>query len=296
MSRSQDTRLVVIVGQTASGKSGLAMKLAKATRGEIIAADSRTVYRGLDIGTAKPTKNDQLEVPHHLVDVADQSKAVNVAKFKRMADEAIADIRSRGGLPILVGGSGLYVDSVVYDYSFAPSAGQPSDSSLRERLEKLTVPELQRIIKTRNLELPENSKNKRYLVRTIEKDGQHVTKRKDITQGTIMVGLQLPKELLEARIRLRLSKMVKAGLLEEVEQALIDYPEGSEALKGNIYRCLKPYFEGENDLASCYEDFVASDIKLAKKQITWFKRNMHIDWYSNSEEAFAAILKSLKAE
>ena len=123
--------LLVIVGPTASGKTALAIELAERMNGEIICADSRTVYRGLDIGTAKPTPEERARVPHHLLDVVDPDQPFSVADFKRLAEQAITDVRRRDKLPILVGGSGLYIDAIIYDYQFSAAGTKRSEQNPR---------------------------------------------------------------------------------------------------------------------------------------------------------------------
>lgn len=277
-------KLVVIVGQTASGKSGLAMKISKRYNGEIIAADSRTVWRGLDIGTAKPSKADQDEVRHHLLDVVGPGQTFNVSDFKSMASEAILDIQSRSRLPILVGGSPLYVDSVVYDYKF----GSSPDQSFRNQMELLDIEALQAMIIAKDLELPENRLNKRYLIRVLERG--HVTSHsRTLDSDIVYIGIRRPKDVLEDRIRRRLVMMLDEGLIDEVAWAHSNYPPGSEPLRGNIYRCLKSYIYDEKPLEECLEDFVRSDLRLAKKQVTWHKRDQNIVWFDNSDDAHAYL-------
>jgi tRNA dimethylallyltransferase len=165
--------LVAIVGPTASGKSGLAMETARRFYGEIIAADSRTIYKGMDIGTAKPSKADQAEIPHWGLDLVEPGQGFSAQKFKVYANQKITDINLRGKLAILVGGTGLYMDSVLYDFQFGPAA----DAEQRSALERLNVEQLQIIIEQKGLARPENIKNKRHLIRTIERRGQAGTKR-----------------------------------------------------------------------------------------------------------------------
>jgi tRNA dimethylallyltransferase len=164
--------LIVIVGETASGKSALAMELAQRFDGEIICADSWTVYKGFDIGTAKPSKADQKLVPHHLLDVADPEVGFSAAVFQRMAKEAIEAIASRGKIPLLVGGTGLYVDSILYDYSFLP----PSDPKLREELNASSLEQV--IARAEEMELDVTGidlRNKRRVIRLIENEGVRPT-------------------------------------------------------------------------------------------------------------------------
>ena len=154
-STSKDTPLVVVLGQTGSGKSAVAMELAERFDGEIIAADSRTVYRGMDIGTAKPTKQDQNQIRHHLLDVVNPNELFSVAAFQTQAQAAIEDIASRNKIPFLVGGSGLYIDAVIYNFSFR----RPPDETRRRALQKMTVEELQSLLAKQDIPLPKNSKN-----------------------------------------------------------------------------------------------------------------------------------------
>ena len=279
---------IAIVGQTASGKSGLAMRIAREIECEIICADSRTVYRGLDIGTAKPSIQDQQEVPHHLVDVADWGEPYNVVDFQKAAKAAIEDIRSRGKMPLLVGLSGLYVDSILYDYDFGPLVSTDE----RKILLAKSVEELQEQVLAAGLELPENSKNKRYLIRMLER-GQPPDNRKQMREDVLVVGLKLEQEVLEARIRKRIDNMLKEGLLDEVQQAIADYPADSEALKGDAYRAFRPYFEDGVELSACVEECVKLDKRLAKQSYVWFKRNNNIHWFSSAQDAYEFIASQL---
>ena len=155
--RKRMDKIIVIVGPTASGKTALAIDIAKRHNGEIICADSRTVYKGLDIGTAKPTPADQARVPHHGLDLVEPDESFSAADFKSYANQKIAEIRQRGRLPVLVGGTGLYVDSVVYDYQFGP----PVDKKRRQELSTMTIEELHEYCHKHNVPLPENIYNKR---------------------------------------------------------------------------------------------------------------------------------------
>ena len=159
--------LVVIAGPTASGKTGLAISLAERFNGEIICADSRTIYRGMDVGTAKPTANDQARVPHWGVDLVDPGDRFTAADFKEYANTKIADIRNRQKIPFLVGGTGLYIDSVIFDFQF----GISPDEQVRYKLEQMSIEQLQDYCVKHNIKLPENSQNKRYIIRAIELGG-----------------------------------------------------------------------------------------------------------------------------
>jgi tRNA dimethylallyltransferase len=165
--------LLVIVGETASGKSDLALKVAKAYRGEIIAADSWTVYGGFDIGTGKPAITQQKAVKHHLIDVREPTDGFNAPMFKRMAEESIKDIQKRGKLPILVGGTGLYIDSVLYNFGFLPDVS-PQE---RAELDAMEISSLIKLAEKLNIDLLDiDTRNKRRIIRAIEAKGQSLPK------------------------------------------------------------------------------------------------------------------------
>ena len=265
--------LIVIVGQTASGKTALSLELAERFNGEIIAADSRTVYQGLDIGTAKPTAAEQARVPHHLIDVVTPDQAFTAADFKRLANQAIDDISARGQLPIMVGGSGLYVDAVLYDYEFR----SPADPAERQRLIGLTVSELQAEIKARGLPMPANANNPRHLSRVLE-TGQLTTARQPLRPQTLILGLQLDRDQLNKRIAKRVEAMFSAGVVDEARQLLAQYGPAVPALETPGYMALRQYLAGDLSLDQAKQVFVRDHQQLAKRQRTWFKRNNSIQW------------------
>lgn len=267
------TPLVVIVGPTASGKSDLAMHVAQKHNGEIICADSRTVYKGMDIGTAKPTVEDRAKVKHHLLDVVEPNEFFSAADFKHHANEALADIRNRGKLPILVGGTGLYVDAVIFDYQF----GQPADLQLRSELSELTVEELQQYCRRLHIEIPVNNKNKRHLIRAIELNGLP-KKTGVLILNTFVVGIAPSNDALKERIIKRAYSMVDLGIANEVRSLTNKYGWEREAMKGNIYRVFRGVIEGGKSVNIAIDEFIRSDLALAKRQRTWFKRNPAIIW------------------
>lgn len=267
--------LIVIAGPTASGKSALAMQIAKKYGGELICADSRTVYKGMDIGTAKPTQQDRLGVPHHLLDVVEPDEPFTAADFKERALKAITDITSRGKLPIMVGGTGLYVDSVIFDYQF----GEKANPDRRTELQGMTVEQLQQMCLMEGISLPENTKNKRHLIRAIELKGL-IDHKKSLRPNTLVVALTTDRDNLRGRIRNRAEQMINEGVLDEVKRLGERYGWSGEALTGNIYRILKPVVEGALSVQEGVERCVTSDMQLAKRQVTWFKRNPYVIWGS----------------
>ena len=265
--------LVVIVGPTASGKSALAIELALQHNGEIICADSRTVYKGMDIGTAKPSKEDQYKVRHHLLDVVEPNQPFSAAQFKAAAIIAIKDISNRGNIPFLVGGTGLYIDALLFDYSF----GGPTDAKKRAELQQLSTDELIKICREKNIETPPNTQNRRHLIRAIEIEGQKKTDMA-MRENTLLVGLSVPREVLQTYIIRRTEEMFKHDIINEVNNIAQKYGWESEAMTGSAYRILRPLAEGRDNLAHAFELLVRSDMALAKRQMTWFRRNPFIEW------------------
>ena len=276
------SKLLVIVGPTASGKSALALDLAERYNGEIIAADSRTVYNGMDIGTAKPTAADQAKVPHHLLDVTTPDKIFTAAEFQRLANAAITDIQSRGKLPIMVGGSGLYIDGVIFNFEFQP----PVDPAERARLSAMTIEELQAEITEKGYPMPENSLNPRYLMRTIERKGVTV-ERGELRDNTLVIGLSPDIKVLKGRIMKRIGEMVDDGLVEETKDLVRRYGKDAPGLLATSYKAIIQYIDGDISLKDAKEQFVLNDLHFAKRQKSWFKRNPHIHWAADATSALA---------
>lgn len=275
---SQVPPLIVIVGPTASGKSRLGMAVARRFNGEIICADSRTIYKGMDIGTAKPTQEERQEIKHHLLDIVSPDQYFSAAEFKKLANQAIPRIVRAGRLPIMVGGSGLYIDSVLFDYQFAPAA----HPATRAYLEKLTTEELQRLCLNKQIPLPENAKNRRHLIRTIETGG-FLPKKHSMRPNTLVVGLAVDKAALFKNVTDRAEQMVRNGVLDEMRLLGRQYGWNSEAMTGNIYRAFRGVLQGQDDLSIAKGKFIRADWLLAKRQLTWFKRNPRIKWGSSDE-------------
>jgi tRNA dimethylallyltransferase len=272
--------LVVIVGETASGKSALALKLAEKFNGEIICADSRTVYKGMDIGTAKPSAQERSRVPHHLLDLVRPDEHFTVADFKRLALAAVQDISGQGKLPILVGGTGLYIDAILYDFELRPAA----DSAQREELNKLSIEQLRAKLKAAGIPLPRDPQNPRRLIRTLETGGT-VAHRKPFRKNTLVIGLHLDKEALLQRITQRVGAMVKAGFVDEVKMLGERYGWQAPALQAPGYKAFEAYVRGDVSLEQAKNAFIKNDLDLAKRQRTWFKRNPRIQWFDDPSDA-----------
>ncbi|HET9174074.1 MAG TPA: tRNA (adenosine(37)-N6)-dimethylallyltransferase MiaA [Candidatus Saccharimonadales bacterium] len=277
--------LVVIVGETASGKSALAMEVARACNGEIICADSWTVRREVDIGTAKPTPAEQAEIPHHLLDVAAPDEDYTAAVFKVQALHAIQDITKRGKLPIMVGGTGLYIDGVLYDFGFLKAG----DREQRSVLNRLTIPELLDLLHTKGIVLGDvDQRNKRRLIRLLETNGAKPTKG-TLRPNTLILGTVITREDLRQRIERRIDTMLSAGLEAEVRQLVMRYGWECEALKGVGYREWREYFDGSQTIEQTRQRIIKSTLDLAKRQRTWFKRNNSIHWLTDRSIAVDLI-------
>ncbi len=284
-SRSDNPPLIAIVGETASGKSALALELAQMFNGEVIAADSRTVYAGLDIGTAKPTAEEQRAVRHHLLDVVTPDQSFSAAEFKSQASEAIADIAARGKVPFLVGGTGLYVDAVLYNFSFR---GGPPGPALRKKLQSLSVDELQALILEKNLATPNNSQNPRHLIRALEANGLP-DERQPLRPNTLIIGLEVERDILRATITRRVERMIEQGFIDEAKAAFTRYDPDVPGLQGTGYKAFRSYLDSHIDLETAKQQFVQNDMRLAKRQRTWFRRNADIKWICKKAEAVDLI-------
>jgi len=271
---NKDLPLIVIAGPTASGKSGAAIEIAEQYGGEIIAADSRTIFKGMDIGTAKPSKADQARVPHWGLDIVTPGEAFSAADFKAYAVQKIAEIRSRGRLPIMVGGTGLYIDAVIFDYEFGPAA----DPVLRAKLEEMTLEDLHKYCIQHNITLPENDKNKRYVIRAIELKSTSAKRLNHPIKNCIIVGIATERDVLRERINLRAEQLFDDGVVDEAKTLGDMYGWESEAMTGNIYRLAHAYLDKlitEDELKYRNQN---ADWQLAKRQLTWLKRNQFIEW------------------
>lgn len=266
--------LIVITGPTASGKTSLAVDLAEQFGGEIICADSRTVYKGLDIGTAKPTKSDMARVRHWGLDLVLPNQQFSAADFKTYAMDKIADVRSRGKVPFLVGGTGLYVDSVIFDYKF----GKPADLNRRRELESMTIEQLHEYCNKNNVILPENKLNKRYLIRNIERNGQSYTEKRTLIDNTIVVGIATEKSILRHRISLRVEQLINDGVVNEAKGISDKYGWDNEAMKGNAYPIIHKFLQNELTYDDFIKKLIVVDWRLAKRQLTWMRRNTYIKW------------------
>ena len=306
-------KLIVVLGPTASGKTELSLKLAKKFGGEIINADSRTIYKELDIGTDKPlqSKNEKVkskkgkqkkeyivkEVPHHLIDFLEPLKIFSVAKYQKLASKKIKEIQAKGKIPFLVGGSPLYIDSVIYEYKIPKVK---PDYKLREKLEKESEESLVSKLERINPEALESVdlKNKRRVIRAFEivlKSKKSLRPAvRSLSKNILVLGIKTDREKLYKKINQRVELMIKKGLIKEVENLVKKYGNEAPALSGIGYRQIVEYLQGETSSSEALELVKRDSRRFAKRQLTWFRRNKNIKWVSNQKQAEKLIHKLLK--
>lgn len=289
---SKKPKLIVILGPTAVGKTALSIKLAKKFKGEIVSADSRQVYKEMDIGTGKVTKKEMKGVPHYLLDIASPKRHFSVAEHQKMAQESINKIlkkpfvHTQGKVPFLVGGSPFYIYSVVEGWLFPK---MKPDWKLRRKLERKSKEELFSILKQLDKERAKTieKENKRRLIRAIEiaeTFGKIPKLRKNPQFDCLLIGVKKSKEELKDRISKRVNKMIKLGLEKEVKKLVRKY--GWIPLLRTIgYGEWLPYLEGKENKKEVGEKIKRNTFQFAKRQMTWFQRDKRIHWLKNYKEA-----------
>ena len=232
-------RTLIILGPTGSGKTGISIKLAKKLGGEIISADSRAIYKSMDIGTAKPSKEEQAGIPHYGLDLVEPGERFTVSDWKTYAEAKIKDIKSRGHLPIIVGGTGLYIDALIYGYHFKGPTGMK--------------------------------------IGDIEQ--KSCSDRTEIKGEYDIIGIKWSTDELRERLKKRIDQMFRPNLYEEVKKLVQDYGWNNQAMKSDIYEYAYKYLNGELSLEEAKKRCFYEDWHLAKRQMTWFKRNDKIIWF-----------------
>lgn len=290
-------KVIVICGQTSTGKSDFAVQLAKKISGEIISADSRQVYIGLDLGTGKITKNEMQGVPHHLLDVIKPNKVFNVSDYKKLADKKIKQIIKNKNVPIICGGTGFYIDAIIND-SVLPEVAP--NKKLRKELENKTASELFNILKKLDPTRAQNIDNNNpvRLIRAIEiasAIGAVPIVKQDLTTYKVMkIGLTLPDEILKERIHKRILKRIKQGMVKEV-QAL--HANGLSWARmddlGLEYRYISQYLQGRMTKSEMIDKLDTETWHYAKRQKTWFKRDKNTIWINpqNRKEVLEVYVK-----
>jgi len=291
---STKQKLICVVGTNASGKSGLGVKLAKKFGGEIISADSRQVFTGLDLGSGKITPAEMDGVPHHLLDVRRPNEFFSMADFQQLSYEAIDGIVSRGNLPFIVGGTGLYVDCVAEGYVLS---GDAPDLEYRAHLETFTTPELYEKLIAIMPDTDVDPKNRNRVMRLLERihAGDDLTPRKEPRYDVLKLGVTWPRPILCDRIDERLERRMAEGMVEEVQRLMDEgaTPEFLDKL-GLEYRYLYRYLAGIMSLDEALEELARKIKAFAKRQMIWFRKDKSIIWLDMANDPMAQASEAIE--
>ncbi|UII57876.1 tRNA (adenosine(37)-N6)-dimethylallyltransferase MiaA [Cytobacillus spongiae] len=294
-------KVLVIIGPTAVGKTKLSIELAKKYDGEIISGDSMQIYKGMDIGTAKIKEQEMEGIPHHLIDIKNPEDSFSVADFQFLVREKIEEIASRGKLPMIVGGTGLYIQSVIYDYQFSEA---PSDDAYRIFLEERANSEGNEVLHQELQQIdPESSErihpnNIRRVIRALEvyhctgktMSAYQSQQTPDLLYQTALIGLTMDRELLYQRINERVDLMMEEGLVAEVEELYHRGLKECQSIQAIGYKEIYEYLNGRVSLNDAVDTLKQNSRRYAKRQLTWFRNKMQVEWIDMSEIARGASL------
>jgi len=294
------------MGPTAVGKTKLSIELAKKYNGEIISGDSMQVYRGMDIGTAKIKREEMEGIPHHLIDVKDPSESFNVAQFQELVTVCIEDIASRGKLPIIVGGTGLYIEAVLQQYSFSESV---SDEEYRKTLEAIVekqgIEEVHHMLAAIDAESAEriHPNNVRRVIRALEiyhctgekMSDQLKKQNKEYVYDVALIGLTMNRDTLYERINLRVDMMFDEGLVSEVKRLYDAGLRDCQSIQAIGYKELYEYFDGTVSLEEAKDNLKQNSRRYAKRQLTWFRNKMNVTWFEMDDNTFEKKIEQISA-
>lgn len=290
--------LIVITGPTAVGKTELSVALAKKIDGEIISADSVQVYKHMDIGSAKITKAEMQGIPHHLIDICEPAEAFNIARFKDLSKQAVNEIFSRGKIPIIAGGTGFYIQSLIYDIDFKETATDGTRTKYEEMLREKGEAYLHALLKERDPEAaaaihPNNAKRVIRALEYFEQTGTKISthneeeRRKESPYNFAYFVLNLPREKLYDRINRRVDMMLEDGLLDEVKSLVASYgvTDDMVSMQALGYKEILDYLNGNTTLEDAIYTIKRDTRHFAKRQLTWFKREREVIWLDKEEHA-----------
>ncbi|MGD6832804.1 tRNA (adenosine(37)-N6)-dimethylallyltransferase MiaA [Sutcliffiella halmapala] len=297
-------KVIVIIGPTAVGKTRLSVELAQRVNGEIISGDSMQIYKEMDIGTAKVSKEEMQGVPHYLIDVKEPTEPYSVAEFQREVRELIDVISKKGCVPIIAGGTGLYIQSVLYDYQFSDTG---KDEEIRLRLEKQVEEEgMERVFEELRRIDPVSAENihpnnVRRVIRALEvfqATGKTMaeyqeSQEQELLYDVAFVGLTMDREVLYDRINLRVDLMVEQGLFEEVESLYKKGIRDCQSIQAIGYKELYGYFDGKLSKEQAIEALKQNSRRYAKRQLTWFRNKMDVTWFDMTGADFEVILEEI---
>ena len=290
------TNIICVAGPTASGKTSLAVELARFTNGEVVSCDSMQVYRRMTVGTAKPTPEEMDGIPHHMIDVAEPDEDFSVSRYCEMATPIVEDIIARGKTAVIAGGTGLYMDSLVKGNDFAPLPATGHRQRLEEKLAAAGLDNLLAELAAIDPEAAERSqRNPRRIIRALEvfyETGETITAHNLRTQAIpprfdpLWIGLDFqPRQLLYDRIDLRVDLMLQQGLVEEIRALLASgIPESCTAMQAIGYKEFLAAMKGHISIGEAAEEVKKGSRRYAKRQLTWFRRNKNIHWLTRTAE------------
>ncbi|CAH2462660.1 tRNA (adenosine(37)-N6)-dimethylallyltransferase MiaA [Bacillus sp. S4] len=308
MGEVQREKVAVIIGPTAVGKTKLSIDLAKALNGEIISGDSMQIYRTMDIGTAKVTTDEMDGIPHYMIDIKDPEDSFSVAEFQERVRKCIREITERGKLPIIVGGTGLYIQSVLFDYQFTDEAG---DATYREQMGKLALERGVEYIHKKLQEVdPESAErihanNVRRVIRALEifhttgekMSNQLEKQENELLYDVSLIGLTMDREMLYDRINLRVNLMIEQGLLEEVKGLHERGVRDCQSIQAIGYKEIYDYFENRVSLEEAVSQLKTNSRRYAKRQLTWFRNKMDVAWFDVTDgEKTSEILRYIEGK
>ncbi|WP_100333721.1 tRNA (adenosine(37)-N6)-dimethylallyltransferase MiaA [Bacillus alkalisoli] len=287
-------KLIVLIGPTAVGKTKLSIELAKKVNGEIISGDSMQIYKQLDIGTAKIHKNEMDGIPHYLIDIKEPTESFSVADFQREVRMLIDEITSRGKVPMIVGGTGLYIQSVLYDYQFSESGGNEEirnqlEGLLEEKGEEHLFSMLQKVDqKSAETIHPNNVRRVMRALEVFESTGKTFSsftenQHNELLYEVAMVGLTMDRKKLYERINRRVDMMMDSGLINEVKTLYDGNIRNCQSVQAIGYKELFDYFEGKTSLETAIELIKQNSRRYAKRQLTWFRNKMDVTWFDMTE-------------
>ena len=299
-------KVIIICGPTASGKTALSIELAKTINGEIVSCDSMQIYKDMDIGTAKPTVEEMQGIKHYLLDFIEPDKRYSVAEFKKDAEKAIEQILAKGKIPIVVGGTGLYVDSLIYGIEYQDI---PLDEEYRNKLEQIANEKGLEVLYEKAKQIDEQAmkkispNDKKRIMRVLEiykatgknKTEQEMESRKNEVKYDFKVfAINMDREVLYDRINKRVDIMIEQGLIEEVKNIIQKYSEFPTAMQGLGYKEVVEYLNGKCSKEEMIEKIKMETRRYAKRQLTWFRKNKQTIWINglNSKESNVQFIVS----
>lgn len=300
-------KVIAIVGPTAVGKTGLSIEIASRFGGEVISGDSMQVYQGLDIGTAKVTKEETRDIPHYMIDNKKPDEPFSVADYQSSVQHYIEKIDSHGKLPVIAGGSGLYIQAALYNYQFSDERRNQQltrqlEQQLKDQGADVLYKQLQEIDPEQAAKIHPN--NHRRLIRALEvyeSTGKTMTEHQQTQRDTspynpIFIGLEMDRKRLYNRINHRVDTMLEQGLIEEAKLLYEQGYEQHQAMRGIGYKEFIPYFKGEQSFEETVHLLKRNSRRYAKRQYTWFKNKMDVNWYTITPEESETVFENILAD